>query len=1116
MDPIRSKVSQSQQPTAFTVARPLEREQTPETVVSEPRDALILQESEAKPAVSETSESPKLMEAVGPASPAPKNPEFRNEPQAILSESELETAVVSSAGKTLAQVASEVAGSKLAAKPQSAATKPLSNGVKTSLLRRLGHAFSSFLSSDPLKPLQRELQAINSLSKSLETLRTPEQFQAKTAEFKQRLSAGESLEQLRPEAYAVARLAASVSLGLNPYDCQVLGALAMDDGHIAEMKTGEGKTLTALLPLYLNALMGKGAHLVTVNDTLASRDSEEMTPAFNLLGLSVGTVLEGMTPEQKRAGYAADVTYTTDRSLGFDYLRDQTAKNPAQKVQREPFFALIDEVDEVLIDEARSPLIVSGSGLGHQAEYREFNEVVKSLVPGKDYYLDRKQHSVWLSETGLHRVENLLLERSLQSRLSAETDPQRLSDLGREQELRRELHAALDQEQASFQTLQDLNKNRPGLLERWRGAEWDKARVNEAQSRYESAVAERSERQSRLPGYNLFSEENSHRVRFLYASLKAHALFERGDDYTVGNGKVEIVDENKGRTSEGRRYNDGVHQAIEAKEQVEIGDDQRTIASITYPNLFKRYPRLSGMSGTAKTSEAEFIKLYSLDAIPIPTNKPVIREDRPDLIFRTLSEKFEAVADDAARDFFEGKPVLIGTLSVEHNEYLAKLLQEKGIPRDSLQVLNAETVRGDKEGENAMIGQAGRSGVITVATNLAGRGANIKPDLVNFKKLAEQSMEAATGGRPVSITLNKKKEAEWLNAWLGEQASVVEGTSTAVPGSGQIQIRYRSETSSPENEPVWQGNTLHLAGDDFPTGGLTVYGTERSTSRRIDNQLIGRSGRQGAPGSSRFYLSLEDDLPRIFAGSKLDSVVSHFLEPGVGIGNPLLDKVMEQAQSSVEADHFAARESTNKQDEVLNIQRDTFFTLRNELLEGGKPLRDRFESMVANAVSTEVRDSLPEKPATYSFAQIAEAVNSASKKLQLPLPLAFLDPVGEGSISRVDLEHELRDLISRQTGQILRGLEKTTGRAEEAVRPLVLDAVDDVWAEHLEGMDALRQGVQWQSLAQHDPEVEYKLRGYDLFAETVREMERRVATGLFKDLLAFSQVLQQNAGSKAV
>lgn len=1055
-----------------------------------------------------------------PASPRVTG--FQNGPQAVLEAPEIGQVDGPSGGQTLAEAVAQ------ARKPSAADTARLDSlpqpgltpGRKAGLLRRIGQGFLSFLTSDNLSPFQKDLKAINKLESMAKGLKTPEQFQDKTADLKARLANGESLADIRNEAYAVAREACVQSLGMRPYDCQILGALAMDDGHIAEMRTGEGKTLTAVLPLYLNALAGQGAQLVTVNDTLAARDAEDMAPAFELLGLSVGTVLEDMKKDEKRAGYAADVTYTTDRALGFDYLRDRSATNPVQKMQREPFFALIDEVDEVLIDEARSPLIISGGGKPHQSEYTEFNEIVASLKPDADYYFDRKKHSVWLSETGYARVENKLQQRALQAELAQSPSPVRSKEIQKELGLRDKLSNLITEEQREFDEHRDVKRSKPGWwARRIKGAEWDESTLETARSEYDQAIADKEELLDQLPSYNLFSDENAYKNKFLTAALKAHALFKVDEDYTVSDGKVEIVDQNKGRTSEGRRYNDGVHQALEAKHGVAIQNDTRTTATITYPNLFKRYPRLSGMSGTAKTSEYEFVELYDLDVVQVPTNKPVIREDKPDLVFQTLNEKFEALANDAYRDFAEGRPVLIGTLSVEHNEWLAKLLLDKGVPRESLQILNAETVRGDKEGENEMISQAGRSGVITVATNLAGRGANIKPDLVNFQKLSQATVTALNEGHSVSITMNKKKEADWLASWLqGIPTSVVPASEKSGPSESSVQIRFTEDVDH-QIAPSELSQTLHLNADDFPTNGLKVYGTTRSFSRRIDDQLIGRSGRQGAPGTSQFYLSLEDDLFRVFGSKHLDTLLGLFLEPGQGIESGIVDTVIAKVQGSVEEEHYKSRESSNKQDEVLNLHRETFFTMRDELLKGGSSMVDRFEAMVGNAMMDSINATLPEKKSKLSYGQYREAVEAASADLGVDIPLAFLEDKTRNpdskKMKREDFEYEVRDLANRQIQKIMRALDSMPGPSDATLRPMLLEPVDGVWTDHLDQMDLLHTAVQWRSIAQMDPEVEFKLDAFDLFGESVGLMEKAVTKGPYQQMLGLSELLTSVATQTA-
>lgn len=1100
MDPIRPKVVDGNR----RVALPASPRPDPEGAnLLLPQDGVAIAPSSptARLEVTQTPPSPRApkteSQAAKPAEPSRPN---QQTPTTLFFE-ETVSLVPPPQGPTLFEQTVEAARA-LDSPPKALPSPPASPARRAGVLRKLSHGLLKFLTPDPLQPFQQELESINRLGPSMEKLLTPEQFADKTAEFKARLEAGEPLSSLRVDAYAVARRATEVALKLKPYDCQVLGALAMDDSHIAEMKTGEGKTLTAVMPLYLNALAGQGAHLVTVNDTLAHRDAEEMRPVYALLGMQVGVVLEGMKPEEKRAGYQADITYTTDRALGFDYLRDQTAKNPAQKVQREPFFALIDEVDEVLIDEARSPLIISQKGDSAAPHYQIFNTIVADLKAGSDYFFDRKQNTVWLDDSGYARVENRLSVMALENEIACSPHPQRMAEVESELARRQDLEKLIDGEQAAVRAWREMQKQKPDLLTRWRGAEWDDDKAEALKSASQDATSARSEAANSLPDYGLFSSK-ADQVRFLQAALKAHALFDAGKDYTVSAGKVEIVDENKGRTSDGRRYNDGVHQALEAKEGVPIGEEQHTVASITYPNLFKMYPRLAGMSGTAKTSESEFLKLYQLDVVEVPPNKPVIRVDEPDLIFRTLEEKYEALTAQASADFFDGKPVLIGTLSVEHNQYVAKKLLQKGVPADSLQVLNAETVRGDKEGENEMIGQAGRSGVITVATNLAGRGANIKPDLINFRQLSEKVAKAHQAGLPVLVTVDKKSEADWLRSWLGESPQVVSSDTRTGPGAGQIQIRYGKEGES--DKPQLEPHTLELRGKDFPTGGLTVYGSERSNSRRIDDQLIGRAGRQGAPGRSRFYLSLEDDLLRIFGGNAL----VHLTEPGVGLDGETLSRVVGQAQSAVESDHFQSREAANKKDDVLDLHRSTYFSLRDEILSGGRPLKQRLNDLVGNQLLSRLREELGEEK-SFLYGDLRSAQAKIEEALGFPLPLAFLtnpQNSNDTTISAPDLEAEVRDLVARQTDKIVRAFQTVSGRGEEAFRPLLLEQVDAQWSEHLEQMALLHQSVQWQSLAQKDPEVEFKLQAFQQFESTLKALEERTTSNLYKDLVAFSQLV---------
>lgn len=1007
---------------------------------------------------------------------------------------------------------------------------------KLGFLQRLGNAFKGFLTSDPLKEFRDDLERINGLEARAAQLTTPEQFQARTAELKARLSAGESLESLRDEAYAVARQAAVQALGLRPFDCQVLGALAMDNGNIAEMKTGEGKTLTAVMALYLNALAGKGTHLVTVNDTLAARDAADMGPAFKLLGMSVGTVLENMTTEQKRAGYACDITYTTDRTLGFDFLHDSLAPSPSQRVQREPFFALIDEVDEVLLDEARTPLVISGQGAEPSPDYQLFTDIAKTLVLGEDILTDPKSGNAWLTDSGLMWVENQMVLRDLAAQLSSVTSAEGRKAIEQQTATCHDYADALRAEQKAVREHAQAAKARPDWWQRHvKHKEWseqDQARLEALDQARQEAETARQQAASQAPSFSIFAVPEStepvagpdgtlidpvelaarrtaERSRILNAVVKAHAVFSKGQDYLVADDEVQIVDEGKGRTSEGRRYNDGVHQALEAKEGVTVKNEQRTIASITYPNLFKRYARLAGMSGTAKSSEVELQKLYGLSVLEVPTNKRGIRDDRPDVVFRTLEEKYTALARDAAEDYKAGRPVLIGTLSVEHNLYVARKLLEAGVPQEALQVLNADTVRGDKTLENDIIANAGRSGIVTVATNMAGRGANIKPDLINFKALAGDILPALQSGESVVVTVDKPAEAQQLAAWLSAaNPEVVSADHSRGPGAGQLQIRWSKDVEHPVAPADFTGRSFD--GKDYPTGGLTVYGTERASSRRIDDQLIGRSGRQGAPGRSKFYLSLEDDLLRVF-GKKAERVLELFGSSGEGVSHPLIDSLIAEAQDYVESEHFAAREATHKQDEVSNIQRDTYFGFRDRVMNSsGAELQREFADMAGDAVVDAVLGGLPDK-SRLKVIEIEAAIKAAAQTLKVPIEAGFLKGVAGPRMERDDLEAELRDWADRAARK-----SALLPNADGVLRSSLLQILDNGWSEHLEAMETLKLGVGWQSLAEKDPEVEFKLGAYELFGETVARVKQQAVSDLLNSYLAYATVFSSNFQSDKV
>ncbi len=1220
------------------------------------------------------------------------------------------------------------------------------SGNKIRLGRTIGNALKRIISGDPVQQFNKELQKINAAEKMAKTLQTPADFAAKTAEFKQRYQNGESLEEMRVEAYAVAREAAWKTLKMRPYDCQVMGALAMDDGFIAEMRTGEGKTLTAVLPLYLNSLAGKGSYLVTVNDTLAARDAESMKPAFEMLDVSVGTVLADMTPDQRRAGYAADVTYLTDQTLGFDYLRDRTARSPEDRVQREFFYATIDEIDEVLIDEARTPLIISQKGQPAAQEYETFTSIVESLVPGQDYYVDSKRGQAWLTETGMDAVEN---ELSLQQ--AQQTYEQAVEDHGEESREAREaktwsnraarFREKIRAEGEAFQAWQQMLEKKPSFWSRldfWRKpkdefetvkrtvtvanvnqlkASWVKGpngklrrvfehddsvktmeieervpvekysrkREKELKKAYEEAKEIKEQWKGDFPSYELWSEDNMERVHYLDACLKARALFKRGEDYIVTgvddsenreNGEVHIVDENKGRTSEGRRFNDGLHQALEAKERVPIKPEQRAVASITYPNLFKKFHRLSGMSGTAKTSEGEFVKRYDLSVVQVPTNlqfqlnpeepwaaRPHNRIDEVDDISATLDGKLEKVVDEALEAFEEGIPVLAGTLSVKVNKFLAWRLHQKGVPEGALQVLNADSVRDksqpddvaigeagtitktdprelreservawmkllsrginpdhyglngislgsdekakrmaeivvdlanrratpvvlnvpDREhaerlqkflkgrvynsiGENSqqvpqrvkahdersgkdyilgqvlinygqqkppegkgyfcldiareplsgkalenyIIGNAGVSGMVTVATNMAGRGADIKPDLVNFKKLSMVAADAANKeGKPVVIQTKDANEARRIGEWLHGNAhyGVYQEPSSDLPGvveaedeQGQVHRLGQVMVRAGFEGPVPDGGVL-LKTEDFPTGGLYVIGTERASSRRIDDQLIGRSARQGAPGRSKFFLSLQDELMRLFGAEKYVGVLGLLGDTGQGVQSELLEKAVAQAQGKVEEMHFETRDNTTKYDEVLNQQRDVFWDLRDFILDlpdenyGGEdtPVANLLTDYAVDVVTSAVQSQLPSKR-RYSLDELEQATAKVEEDLKIPLTFEYE--------SETVSAQELPDVIasnvralSEEATQALKGL------PANKLREAVLSMYDLAWCDHLDAMEQLKQGIGFVGMIGEKPEDAYKRRGFDVFAQTLNHVKEQATRRVFKDLI---------------
>jgi len=801
-----------------------------------------------------------------------------------------------------------------------------------------------------LKQLARDVERINALEADTQQL-TDDQLKARTAEFRQRLDNGETLDELLPEAFAVVREASVRTLGLRHFDVQLIGGMVLHQGKIAEMKTGEGKTLVATLAVYLNALPGKGAHVVTVNDYLARRDAEWMGPIYQALGMSVGVSVPGMTPAAKRTAYACDVTYGTNNEFGFDYLRDNMAFSLEQKVQREQHFAIVDEVDSILIDEARTPLIISGPADEGPELYVKINRIVPELKvqeeedgPG-DFSLDEKSRQVHLTEDGMSRVEDLL--------------------------------------------------TRAGLL---------------------------GENES------LYDANNLALMHTLNACLRAHHLFNRDVDYIVNDGEVVIVDEFTGRTMPGRRWSDGLHQAIEAKEGVPIQRENQTLASITFQNYFRLYDKLAGMTGTADTEAYEFQSIYGLEVVVIPTHKPMVRIDHGDLVYLTRQEKYDAIIEDIKERTAAGQPVLVGTTSIETSELISRELKKAKIGHE---VLNAK----HHEREAQIIAQAGRPGAVTIATNMAGRGTD--------------------------IVLGGSLDAEL--AELGDNAP-------------DDKIRAVREDWQQRHDKV------------IEAGGLHIIGTERHESRRIDNQLRGRSGRQGDPGSSRFYLSLEDNLMRIFASDRLGGMMQKLgMQKGEAIEHTWVSRAIENAQRKVEAHNFDIRKNLLDFDDVANDQRRVIYAQRNELMEADD-VHDYVEEMRDEVFNGLISRYIPPE-------SVEEMWDPEGLEKALEGEFGIEVPVREWLEADHDLtEADLRKRILERVEVHFKAKEEQTGpevmrNFEKAV---MLNVLDQQWKEHLASMDYLRRGIHLRGFAQKKPQQEYKREGFEMFTDMLDNMRLEV------------------------
>jgi len=806
-----------------------------------------------------------------------------------------------------------------------------------------------------IKRMQKVVAQINALEEAVAAL-TDEELKAKTAEFKQRVEGGASLDSLLPEAFAVVREGGKRAMGMRHYDVQLVGGMVLHEGKIAEMRTGEGKTLVATLGVYLNALSGKGVHVITVNDYLAQRDSKWMGQLYEFLGLSVGVILSGQDPEAKKAAYAADITYGTNNEFGFDYLRDNMAFRATDKMQRELNFAVIDEVDSILIDEARTPLIISGPTDDNSDLYQKINLLVPRLEkqdeeegPG-DYSVDEKAKQVYLTEDGHQHAEDMLTES--------------------------------------------------GLL---------------------------------AEGESLYDAGNISLMHHLNAALRAHALFQKDVDYIVQNGDIVIVDEFTGRTMPGRRWSDGLHQAIEAKEGVAIQNENQTLASITFQNYFRLYNKLSGMTGTADTEAYEFQEIYGLEVMVIPTNTPMIRDDMGDLVYLTQKEKFDAILEDIKGCHERGQPVLVGTTSIEVSEYLSNFLKEAKVKHE---VLNAK----QHEREAEIVAQAGSAGAVTIATNMAGRGTDI-----------------VLGGS-LEVELER------------------------LPSDDEMAVqRARSE---------WQERHDAV----LASGGLHIIATERHESRRIDNQLRGRSGRQGDPGSSRFYLSLEDNLMRIFASERVSALMQKLgMEEGEAIEHPWVSKAIENAQRKVEGHNFDIRKQLLEYDDVANDQRKVIYEQRNELM-AADDISDTIKAVRTDVVNSVIDGYIPPQSLEEQW-----DVSGLEEALEHEYGLKV-------DVQKwLDEDDELHEEPLRQ--RILKEVEDAYAAKEEHVgsdvmrhfeKAAMLQVLDTQWKEHLAAMDHLRQGIHLRGYAQKNPKQEYKRESFEMFGQLLERIKHEVVSILSK------------------
>lgn len=812
-----------------------------------------------------------------------------------------------------------------------------------------------------MKNYESTVQAINALEGEMQA-KSDEELRALTAVFRERANNGEDLKSLMPEAFATVREASTRALGMRHFNVQLIGGMALNDGQIAEMKTGEGKTLVSTLAGYLNAIPGNNVHIVTVNDYLARRDSEWMGRLYRFLGMDVGLIQNGMRPDKKKPAYAADVTYGTNSEFGFDYLRDNMVTRAESRVQRGHHFAIVDEVDSILIDEARTPLIISGAGTQAAETYNKFARVMVGLTIETDYDMDEAKKTINATESGLEKIEAML-------------------------------------------GIEDIYADPSGQL-----------------------------------------------ANHLQQALKAQFLFHRDVDYVVVNGEVKIVDEFTGRMMEGRRYSEGLHQALEAKERVLVREENQTLATITLQNYFRLYKKLSGMTGTAMTEDAEFREIYKLPVVSIPSNRPVVRNDENDLIYRSVEAKFNAVADDVAERNRAGQPCLIGTVSIESSERLSRLLDKRGIKHETLNAKNHER-------EAHIIAQAGRMGAVTIATNMAGRGTDIllggNADVLVDELLREQGFDP-------------DRVADMEGAEVDENALPAPTDEQRAKALAQAKA-----TCAVEHDRV------------IAAGGLTVVGTERHESRRIDNQLRGRAGRQGDPGVTQFYLSLEDDLMRLFGGNRMDGIARMMEKTDMPEDMPIqagmVSKAIESAQRQVESMHFAARKNVLEYDDVMNLQRSAIYGERNAILDG-KDMAERIPEIVREASEAIVSENCPHKVPSDDWD--AKAVD---------LWAANMTGREDFKVDEVDHEDD-PDVLTEVLVENLEGVynEKTKLLGEPVMKTLeaqvMLRIIDTRWMAHLSEMDYLKAGIGLRAFGQRDPLVEYKSEAYSAFQNLTSSM----------------------------